>query len=82
MPWSPAPRAGEVAVFTVDDRREVRRLRTGAGPIGVVEPSGGRAFVANTEDGRIAIIDLARMEVVGSVAVGKEPDGMALAAPK
>lgn len=87
-------RSGDVAVFDVKQRRETGRLRAGlepkagatnllgfAGgvPVGiVVEPSGERAFVAHTNADAVAIFDLAKAAVAGTLKAGREPDGMAL----
>lgn len=90
-------RSGDVAVFDAASRREVGRLRAGlpprpgaenllgfAGgvPVGiVVDPSGSRAFVAHTNADVVAVFDLATGDLVGALRAGREPDGMALAAP-
>jgi YVTN family beta-propeller protein len=90
-------RSGEVAVFDVTGRREVRRLAAGLAPrpstgnllgfeggvpVGiVVDGSGGRAYVAHTNADAVAVFDLATGALAGTLAAGREPDGMALAAP-
>ena len=72
-----------MTVFDVAGRKEVKRIATGAAPVGIlVEPSGKRAFVANTAADKVSVLDLATLEVVGTIAAGREPDGLALAAPK
>ena len=86
-------RSGDVAIFDVGERREVGRLRAGletkpgatnllglAGgvPVGiVVEPSGGRAFVAHTNADAVVVFDLANGTPAGTLKAGREPDGMA-----
>lgn len=47
-------------------------------PIGiVVDPAGRRAWVANSNADKIAVLDLATWQVTGHLTAGKEPDGMA-----
>jgi YVTN family beta-propeller protein len=47
-------------------------------PIGIViEPGGGRAYVALSAADAISIVDLTRWEPIGMLKAGKEPDGMA-----
>lgn len=47
-------------------------------PIGIViEPGGGRAYVALSAADVIAIVDLTRWEATDTLKAGKEPDGMA-----
>jgi YVTN family beta-propeller protein len=86
-------RTGDVAVFDVAGRRELRRLRsglvpapgaanllgfTGSVPVGiVVDPSGERAFVAHTNADAVAAFDLATGELAATLKAGREPDGMA-----
>lgn len=50
----------------------------GAAPVGIlVEPSGRRAYVANTNADVITILDLEDWRVAGRLRAGREPDGMA-----
>jgi YVTN family beta-propeller protein len=52
----------------------------GAVPIGIqMSPDGRRAFVANTNDDRITVVDVAARRVVTTFGTGSEPDGMAWA---
>ncbi len=47
-------------------------------PIGiVVDPEGRRAWVANSNADKVAVLDLATWQVTGHLTAGKEPDGMA-----
>lgn len=47
-------------------------------PIGIlIEPSGRRAFVANTNADTVTVVDLSSWKVSGTLATGHEPDGMA-----
>jgi len=85
-------RTGDVAVFDVAARRELRRLRSGFAPTGaanllgftgsvpvgiVVDPSGERAFVAHTNADAVAVFDLATGALAATLKAGREPDGMA-----
>ena len=54
------------------------RFGTSPVPIGIViEPGGGRAYVALSAADVIAIVDLDRWQVIDTLKAGKEPDGMA-----
>ena len=69
----PRGRSNELAVFDVATRKELKRLRTGGFPVGIViEPDGTWAFVAYTADSTIAIYDLQTLEVVDKIAAGKQ----------
>lgn len=60
-------------------RQELGRLSlAGAGPQGIVlTPDARYAFLSLSAQARVAIIDVARREVVGYVAAGQTPDGVA-----
>jgi DNA-binding beta-propeller fold protein YncE len=60
-------------------KRELSRLTLdGAGPQGITLGAGARhAFLSLSNEGRVAIIDLATRAVVGHVAAGATPDGVA-----
>ena len=60
-------------------REEIKRVRTGGFPVGVlIDPEGKQAFVAYTADSTVAVYDLRTLNVVGKIAAGKQADGMAL----
>lgn len=68
--------------FAVEGKAEPGRLVTGFGespvPIGVVvEPGGGKAYVALSNADRVAVVDLSIFTVTGFLTAGREPDGMA-----
>jgi YVTN family beta-propeller protein len=68
--------------FGVEGKAEPGRLVTGFGespvPIGVVvEPGGGKAYVALSNADRVAVVDLSSFTVSGFLTAGREPDGMA-----
>ncbi len=47
-------------------------------PVGLlIAPDGKRAWVASTNADIVSVIDLERLEVVGRLTAGKEPDGLA-----
>jgi hypothetical protein len=49
----------------------VKHIRTGKNPRAIlIMPDGGRAFVANTLDDTLGVIDLAKMETAGTVDLG------------
>jgi YVTN family beta-propeller protein len=74
---------GSVAFFEVAGRQEVKRIRSGISsplrrPIGMlVEPDGGRAFVSNSGEDEVLVIDLQHLEVADRIPSGREPDGLA-----
>jgi YVTN family beta-propeller protein len=73
-----ALRGGDVTVIDSASRKTIKRIQIGHGSAGIViQPDGARAFVACSPDGYIAVINLHRMEVVGHIAAGENPDGMA-----
>ena len=51
----------------------------GDGPQAVViDPSGARAYVANTNDGSITVLDTTDNSVVGTISVGAQPVALAM----
>ena len=69
---------GELVVVEVATRNEVKRLPLGKSAEGIlVQPDGSQAFVAVSGDDKVAVVDLKILEVTGTFAVGKDPDGMA-----
>ena len=69
---------GELSVIDVATRQMTKRIRVGRGLAGLlVEPSGARLYAAATSDNFVAVIDLAKVEVVGKIVTGDGPDGMA-----
>lgn len=73
-----APMAGVVRIFDVASR-EAREVSVPA-PMGVqVDADGRLAYVTLQETDQVAVIDLARAEVVRMLTVGGGPDGVAVA---
>jgi YVTN family beta-propeller protein len=70
--------SGDLVVVDVATRKEVKRLKLGKSAEGILmEPGGARAFVAVSGDDKVAVVDLKKLEVVGTIATGKDPDGLA-----
>jgi len=70
--------AGELVVLERATRKEVKRIKLGRQPAGIlVEPDSLRAYVAVTGDDNVAVIDLKSLELAGRIQSGKGPDGMA-----
>lgn len=76
-------RGPDLVIFDTAARREIKRLAVGTGAAGIqVQPDGARAFVACTPDDYVAIVDLKTLAVTGRLTAGRQPDGMAWAAPR
>ncbi len=72
--------SGDLAIFDTKTRKEIKRLKIGHGAAGILmDPVGGRAFVACSADNYLAIVDLKSLEVTGRLDVGGVPDGLAWA---
>lgn len=73
-------RGGDVVVYDAASRKEFKRVPVGHGAAGILmDPVGGRVFVACTPDNYVAVVDLKTLQVAGHVDVGGEPDGLAWA---
>lgn len=71
---------GDVVVYDAATRREIKRINVGDAPIGIlVQPDGKRAYIAATQSNKVIVLDLEKLEVAGTIATGREPDGMAWA---
>jgi DNA-binding beta-propeller fold protein YncE len=69
----------DLVVIDARTRAVVKRIaieERGASGIQVA-PDGRRAFVACPRDHYVAVVDLVRMEMVGKIDAGREPDGLA-----
>jgi len=72
--------AGPLAVIDVATRKEIKRIDVGRGAAGVLmEPGGRRAFVAASPDNKVVVVDLATLQITGTIPTGNEPDGLAWA---
>jgi YVTN family beta-propeller protein len=68
----------EVIVLDAASRKEVKRVKMGRTPEGILmSKDGSHAYVAEAGENRIAIIDLNTLEVTGHLTTGNGPDGMA-----
>lgn len=84
----PCPQGKVLAVVEAEKQELIKSIKTGdnpadpaaplAGPRGVfIHPNGKWAYVTLNESSSVAIVDLAKLEVVGSVPIGRSPDGIA-----
>ena len=75
-------RDGQLFIYDVASRKELKRVNIGHGAAGILmNPNGTRAFVACTGDNYIAVIDLKTFEITGRIDLGG-PDGMEWATQK
>ncbi len=73
-------RMDHVAVFDAATRQDIKDIPLGHGAAGIqMQPDGSRVYIAATSDNYVAVIDLKKLEVVGKIDVGVEPDGLAWA---
>jgi YVTN family beta-propeller protein len=71
---------GELTIYNVKTRTELKRLKIGHGAAGILmDPDGSRAFVACSADNFVAVIGLKTLEVTSHIDVGGVPDGLAWA---
>jgi YVTN family beta-propeller protein len=64
-------------VYDVPNRREIKRIRVGDQPIGVlITPDEDRVFVSNMTSDEIHVIDLEELVVIKRFETGKGPDAM------
>lgn len=71
---------GDLVIFDAKMRKEIKRMKIGHGAAGILmDPVGGRAFIACSADNYLAIIDLKTLEITGKLDVGGVPDGLAWA---
>ena len=72
--------SGGLTIYDARSHKMVKQLQIGHGAAGILmDPDGGRAFIACSADNYIAIVDLKTLEVTGHLDVGGVPDGMAWA---
>jgi YVTN family beta-propeller protein len=72
-------RTGDLFIFDVDSRREIKRISTGRGAAGIlVDTDRSRAFIGCTADNYVAVVDLKTLEVTGHIAI-RGADGLAWA---
>jgi YVTN family beta-propeller protein len=72
------PMTGDVAVVDVATRKVMKRINARGVPLGIQFSADGKhAYVSRTLVRRVDLIDMARLDVVGSVETGDGPDGLA-----
>ena len=72
--------SGDLTIYDAKSHKEIKRLKIGHGAAGILmDPDGGRAFVACSADNYLAVIDLRSLEVTQHIDVGGVPDGLAWA---
>ena len=71
-------KTGDLVVVDATSHNEIKRVNLGRGAAGVlIVPDGSRAYVAVSPDNKVCVVDLKTLTVVGSIATGGGPDGMA-----
>jgi len=72
-----------VVVIDVATHKEIKQFNLGGGSAGIlILPDGSRAYVAVSAKDKVVAIDLQKLEIIGELSTGKNPDGLAWAAPK
>jgi YVTN family beta-propeller protein len=72
------PEGSQVLVIEAKTRKLRQRISTPAQPLGIqMTPDGKRAYVACSGAGQVAVIDLGRLAVEGTIEVGPGADGLA-----
>jgi len=74
---------GDLVVLDATARKEIKRVSLGHGAAGIlIGADGSLAYIALSRDNCVAVFDLKTLSVIGRIATGKGPDGMAWAARK
>jgi len=72
--------APSLAVIDAATHKEVKQFTLGGGAAGIlILRDGSRAYVAVSAKDKVVAIDLKKMEVIGELPTGKNPDGLAWA---
>lgn len=72
--WVAERDGAQIRVFETSDMREIARLPAGERPIRVLTtPDGALAVTSNFVDGALTLIDTARLEITGAIAVAEAP---------
>jgi YVTN family beta-propeller protein len=73
----------EVIVLDAVSRKEIKRMRLGAQPEGILMlPDGARVCVAVAGEKTVAVLGLRTLDVTARISTGAGPDGMAWAVPR
>jgi YVTN family beta-propeller protein len=71
----------DLVILDAATRKVIKRLPIGTGAAGIlIDPAHNRAFIANTPDNKITVIDLNTLTITAHIPNIAEPDGMAWAA--
>ena len=72
--------AGELLVLNAPERKEIKRIKIGKMPEGIlIPPDGAQAYVAVWGENSVAVLDLKTLEVSRRIPTGQGPDGLAWA---
>lgn len=72
--------ASGIAILDAATHKEIKHLNTSRGGAGIqMQPDGSRAYASCGPEGKVAVIDLKTLQVVGSIDAGPGPDGLAWA---
>src|SRR5262249_13359913 len=75
--------AANVVVIDVETHKEIKKFNLGGGSAGIlIPPDGSRAYVAVSAKDKVVAIDLQKLEIVGELPTGKNPDGLAWSAAR
>lgn len=70
----------DLVILDAHTRKVIKRLPIGTGAAGILmDPTHNQAFVANTPDNKITLINLTNFTIAGTIPNINEPDGMAWA---
>ncbi len=70
----------DLVILDATTHNVIKRLPIGTGAAGIlIDPTNNRAFVANTPDNMITVIDLHTLTITAHIPNIAEPDGMAWA---
>lgn len=71
------PASNQVFVMDIPNETIIDSVRVGNAPHGVVvSPDGKTVYITSTEDNTVNVIDAATLEVVATIPVGIEPNGI------
>ena len=71
---------GDLILVDAGSRKELKRISLGHGCAGIlIVPDGSVAYVADSRDNNVAVIDLKTFSLTGRIATGRGPDGLAWA---
>lgn len=81
--YIPDMRNGVVHKIDIDTFEEIASIKTGSGAHGIAySPDGNYAFVTNTWDNSLSVIDTTSDTVIKTMSIGKSPNGVAVSGGK